>query len=65
MSTININIPDDRLIKLKETAERLGITPEELILASIEDLLNKPEESFKQAVDYVLNKNKELYRRLA
>jgi hypothetical protein len=41
-----------------------GITPEELVRASVEDLLGRPEE-FQKAVDYVLKKNEELYQRLA
>ena len=65
MSTITINLPDEHLSKLQEAAAQLGITPEELVRASIEDLLNQPEESFKQALDYVMKKNAELYRRLA
>ena len=65
MSSITINLPDAHLSKLQETASQLGITLEELIRASIEDLLNQPEESFKQAMDYVMKKNTELYRRLS
>ena len=65
MSSITINLPDDSLNKLQEAADRLGVTPEELVRVSIEELLSQPEESFKQAIDYVLKKNAELYRRLA
>ena len=65
MSAISINLPDDEMNKLQETADRLGITPEELVRASIEKLLNQPEESFKRALDYVMKKNTELYKRLA
>ncbi|MDY0040940.1 MAG: hypothetical protein RBS57_11575 [Desulforhabdus sp.] len=45
-------------------ASGLGTTPEELVRASVEDLLGRPKE-FQEAVDYVLKKNEELYRRLA
>ena len=65
MSSITIELPDDRLLKLKEIAVRLGITPEELARVSIEELLAQPDEKFKRASDYVLKKNEELYRRLA
>ncbi len=65
MTAITIPIPDDRLKELKEKAQRLGISPEELVYASIEDLLSRPREDFKQAVDHVLKKNAELYKRLA
>ena len=65
MNTITVTIPDDRLAKLQEVAARFKITPEELVRASIDDLLTRPEEAFQQVADYVLNKNLELYGRLA
>jgi hypothetical protein len=65
MTAITITLSDDRLLKLKEMATEIGVTPEELVRVSIEELLAKPEDSFKQAVAYVLKKNAELYRRLA
>jgi predicted transcriptional regulator len=65
MTTITITIPDDRMTRLEEIAVRFGVTPEELVRVSLEDLLAKPEDDFRRAVDYVLNKNDELYRRLA
>jgi len=65
MTTITISLPDDRLQKLKATAMRLHIAPEELVRVSIEEFLARPEEEFQQALEYVLHKNVELYRRLA
>lgn len=65
MNTIAITIPDDRLALLQETATRLGISLEELILMGVEELVTKSENAFPQAVDYVLQKNAELYQRLA
>ena len=64
MSNITISLPENRMSRLKEMAAGLGTTPEELVRASVEDLLGRPEE-FEKAVDYVLKKNEELYRRLA
>ena len=64
MGNITISLPEERMTKLKEIASGLGTTPEELVRASVEDLLGRPEE-FEKAVDYVLKKNEELYRRLA
>jgi antitoxin FitA len=64
MTNITISLPEDRMSKLKEMALGLGTTPEELVLASVEDLLGRPEE-FERAADYVLKKNEDLYRRLA
>ncbi|MEH2361942.1 DNA-binding protein [Nostoc sp.] len=65
MNTITIKIPDERLLKLQETANNLGVSIEELVLMGIEEVLNKPNASFKGAMDYVLKKNTELYKRLA
>jgi hypothetical protein len=65
MTSITISLPEDRLEKLKEAAERLRITPEDLVRVSIEALLARPDDEFQQAVQYVLDKNAELYRRLA
>jgi len=53
------------LVKLQQTATRLGISMEELILMGVEEVLNQPEETFQGTVDYVLKKNAELYQRLA
>ncbi len=65
MTAITITPPDDHLSKLKETASRLGVTPEDLVRASVEELVTRPEQAFQQIIDYVLEKNAELYRRLA
>lgn len=65
MNTITITIPDNRMLKLQETATRLGISLEELVLMSVEELLNHQEEAFQCALDYVKKKNSELYQRLA
>lgn len=65
MDAITISLSNDDLAKLREMAERHGVTPEELARVSIEELLARPEEEFQGAVDYVLKKNAELYRRLA
>ena len=64
MTTVTVTLPDERLLKLKELAGSLGVSLEELVRVSIEELLTRPEEAFKQATDYVLEKNAELYRRL-
>ncbi len=65
MSSLTIAIPDERMEELKEKAARLKVSPEELVLASIQELLARPDEAFEQATDYVLKKNQELYRRLS
>jgi predicted transcriptional regulator len=65
MSSITVSLSDEQLLKLQETAARFGLSPEDLVRVSLEDLLARPEEDFRTAVEYVLNKNDELYRRLA
>jgi predicted transcriptional regulator len=65
MSSITINISDEQLLRLREIAARLGVSPEDLARVSIEELLAQPEEKFERAADYVLRKNAELYRRLS
>jgi predicted transcriptional regulator len=65
MTTLTISLPEDRLQQLKERAARFRIAPEELVRASIEELLSRPDEEFQRALTYVLTKNADLYRRLA
>jgi hypothetical protein len=65
MTDITITIPEERLAKLRELAATYGISAEELVRASIDQLLGGPEDEFKKAADYVLKKNEELYQRLA
>ena len=65
MSTITIALPDERLNRLERRAADLGITVEELVQLSVDELLAKTDEAFEQAVHRVLEKNKDLYERLA
>jgi hypothetical protein len=65
MTTLTISLPEDRLQQLQERAARFRIAPEELVRASIEELLTRPDEEFQRALTYVLTKNAELYQRLA
>jgi antitoxin FitA len=62
---LTISLPEDRLQQLQERAARLHIAPEELVRASIEELLTRPDEEFQRALTYVLNRNAELYRQSA
>jgi hypothetical protein len=65
MNAITITLPEERLLKLKEMADSLGVTSEELVRLSIDDLLTRPDRAFEDATREVLEKNAELYRRLA
>ena len=65
MTTVTIELPAERLQKLREMAQRLGVSMEELVRVSVEAMLTQPEEQFRKAAQYVLKKNKELCKRLA
>lgn len=65
MTTITIALPDDRALQLEELARDAGLTPEELLRASVEEWLSRPKDDFARAAAHVLKKNAELYRRLA
>ena len=51
--------------RLRQEAERLKITPEELARAAVADLLSDRDQDFEVAAERVLEKYSELYRRLA
>ena len=65
MTTLTVTIDDRKAAALKDKAKHYGLPLEELLAASIENLVIQPEEEFERAVKHVLVKNRELYRRLA
>lgn len=65
MTVITIELPNERLQRLEELASKLGVTKEELIRVSVEDMLMQPDDEFQKIAKYVLEKNLELYKRLA
>jgi hypothetical protein len=65
MQTIEIQLPEQIAAKLVEAAQRLGVTVEDLLQASVEEKLARLDEDFLSATSYILEKNKELYQRLA
>lgn len=62
---LSIDLSPAQAEQLRQEAQRLGLTPEELARAALADLLGTPDEAFRAAVARVLHKNEELYRRLA
>ena len=58
-------LPVAQADRLREEAQRLGLSPEDLARAALSDLLSTPDAEFRAATDRVLKKNQELYRRLA
>jgi predicted transcriptional regulator len=65
MTSITIELAQDRMEKLKALALETGMSAAEFLEKSVEEWLKQPEKEFQKAVNYVLNKNKDLYRRLA
>ncbi|MDP8246509.1 MAG: hypothetical protein P9M00_00055 [Candidatus Tritonobacter lacicola] len=65
MTTITVQIEEAKAQALREKAKRYGLKPEQLLTASLEDLIGQPDNDFDEAARRVLSKNKELYRRLA
>ena len=65
MARIIVEIDDSKAAILREKAKRVGLLPEQLVIASIEGLISQPEPDFDEAMRKVMNKNKELYKRLA
>jgi hypothetical protein len=65
MSSITIQLPDDRMRQLQKLAQEAKLPPEELLRARIDEWLSGPSQDFLRAAHYVLKKNEEIYRRLA
>ena len=65
MTTFTITLPDDRVKELKQIAERFRVAPEELVRASLEELLTRPLDEFQKILERVLTKNADIYKRLA
>ena len=65
MATFTIALAEEHALKLKERTEQSGLTPEELLRASVQEWLTRPKQDFEAAAAFVLNKNAELYRRLS
>jgi len=65
MTVLTIPISDESAEHLREVSSRLGVSPEDLARAGIDDLLRRSDNKVRAAMEYVLSKNEELYRRLA
>ncbi len=65
MTTLTVTIDDRKAAVLKNKAEHYGLPLEDLLVASIDNLVTQPDPDFERAVKQVLDKNSELYRRLA
>lgn len=65
MTTLRFDIPDETAEALEDAAQRMGISLEELLRATVDDALQRLDADFEEAAERVLEKNAELYRRLA
>ena len=65
MTTITVQIEDSKAQALRERAKRYGLEPEQLLTASVEDLIGQPDTDFDDAAHRVLSKNEGLYKRLS
>ena len=62
---LDIELSPAQSERLRQEAERLKITPEELARAALSDLLSERDQDFKTAAERVLQKYSDLYQRLA
>jgi hypothetical protein len=62
---LTFDLTPAQAVRLRQEAERLGLTPEDLARPALADLLATPGDDFQTAAERVLRKNEELYRRLA
>ena len=65
MTTLRLDIPDEKAQALEDAARRLGVSVQELLQATIDEALERFDADFERAARQVLDKNAELYRRLA
>jgi len=65
MKTLTVTIDDRKATALKNKADHYGLHLEDLLIASIENLVSQSEQEFERAVKHVLGKNRELYQRLS
>lgn len=65
MTELIVSMPDEFAHRLRERSAELGVAPETLITASVEELLERPSDEFREIVEYLMAKNMDLYKRLA
>ena len=65
MTTITLELPDEKAEQLSEAARQMNMTLEELVTTSVEERLAERKEYVSRAITRIIKKNSELYRRLA
>ncbi len=64
MTTISVELSDEQGRALKERALALGVRPEDLAAAVLNDGLSMSDVEFSSAARRIIEKNRELYERL-
>ena len=64
MKTLELQLPDDVVVKAEAVASKRGVTVEQLVRASLDEKLARDAE-LEEVVTDVLAENAELYKRLA
>lgn len=62
---VTFELPPAQAERLRQAADRLGVSPSELARAAVNELIAERGDDFARAADRALQKNAELYRRLA
>ncbi len=65
MARIIIEIDDNKAAILEDKAKKIGLLPEQFVIASIEELISQPDPELDEAIRKILAKNQELYDRLS
>lgn len=65
MTELRVTLPDEFVDRLRKRSAELGVAPDTLVTASVEELLDRPSDEFREIMDYLMTKNTELYKRLA
>ena len=65
MATLTISLSDEEMRRLEVLGKREGLTVEQIVRLSINDLIGQPDDAFRAAAKRVIEKNAGLYRRLA
>jgi hypothetical protein len=62
---LSLELSQNEHERLEKAAAQLGLKPEELARAAVNDLCSQSQEDFQQIATRVLEKNKSLYERLS
>jgi hypothetical protein len=65
MTTLVLEVTEEQVQKWTAEAQRLNLTPQELIMQSVEERLSGRKRYVTQAIKRIVKENEELYRRLA